>query len=429
MKTIRFSLSMFLILTHAALFSQNADRFGFFGYMRSGFGLDGQGGPHEAFRAPNAEAKYRLGNETEAYIEALFRYTIEDENEVVYETNLRLAFVTPTSKSNDFSTTTSVREAYVRMMGLMKKKPELVLWAGERFYDRYDAHMNDFWYRDMSGFGGGFEHLVLWKDVKLSTAFLGGTIDQLNSNGTIFPEDDFVLNKTTLDISLYDFRLGNSSLGFTMDWSYFSGDTVETNLGDFIINSSHGWSLGLFHELPLKGGWNRLNVFYGNGAAENYRAIIQSPLGLDPLPGVPIEVEDISRFRVIDHLQVDLSEKFSLLGEVVYQHLDNGQSATNLLNWYSIGLRPSYHLSRYLSLVFEFGFDYTTQSGADQGYLLKMTFAPQISPMNKILSRPAIRMYFTYARWSDAYVGQVAPISFGDQNHGLSFGIQMESWW
>ena len=29
--------------------------------------------------------------------------------------------------------------------------------------ERYDVHLNDFWYRDMSGFGGGFEDLMLGK--------------------------------------------------------------------------------------------------------------------------------------------------------------------------------------------------------------------------------------------------------------------------
>jgi maltoporin len=126
---------------------------------------------------------------------------------------------------------------------------------------------------------------------------------------------------------------------------------------------------------------------------------------------------------------VDISEKFSLLGLLVYQNLDNSQSPTNILNWYSAGLRPSYHLSRYLSIVGEFGFDYTSQSDASEGFLLKMTIAPQLSPLNKILSRPAIRVYFTYAIWSDDFTGLVATSSFPDQNHGLSFGIQMESWW
>jgi maltoporin len=140
-------------------------------------------------------------------------------------------------------------------------------------------------------------------------------------------------------------------------------------------------------------------------------------------------VDSFQRFRILNDLLLDISDKFSLLGEMVYQYVDNGQVSGNVLNWYSVGVRPSYHLSRYLSMVFEFGLDYTTQSGGPEGYLLKMTFAPQISPMNKILSRPAIRMYLTYALWSDEYIGLVAPVSFGDQNHGLSFGIQMESWW
>jgi maltoporin len=113
----------------------------------------------------------------------------------------------------------------------------------------------------------------------------------------------------------------------------------------------------------------------------------------------------------------------------MYQNLDNSQPPTNILNWYSAGLRPSYHLSRYLSIVGEFGFDYTSQSDAIEGFLLKMTIAPQLSPLNKILSRPAIRVYFTYAIWSDDFTGLVATSSFPDQNHGLSFGIQMESWW
>lgn len=84
------------------LYSQNAEIFGFFGYMRSGFGLDGKGGPLEVFKAPNSEAKYRLGNEAEAYVEATFRYAYQDAGKALFESNLTLAFVTPKSKSNSF---------------------------------------------------------------------------------------------------------------------------------------------------------------------------------------------------------------------------------------------------------------------------------------------------------------------------------------
>ena len=73
--------------------------------------------------------------------------------------------------------------------------------------------------------------------------------------------------------------------------------------------------------------------------------------------------------------------------------------------------------------------DYTSQKDFDDGVLFKMTFAPQISPLNKLLSRPALRAYFTYANWSESFVGNIASNSFPDQDYGISIGIQMEVWW
>ena len=61
-----------LALAAATGTAQDADGFHFHGYLRSGFGVAGTGDPQEAFEAPNAGAKYRLGNETEAYVETTF---------------------------------------------------------------------------------------------------------------------------------------------------------------------------------------------------------------------------------------------------------------------------------------------------------------------------------------------------------------------
>jgi maltoporin len=46
--------------------------FEFHGYLRSGYGLDSEGGQQVAFQAPGAGAKYRLGNEAETYSEFIF---------------------------------------------------------------------------------------------------------------------------------------------------------------------------------------------------------------------------------------------------------------------------------------------------------------------------------------------------------------------
>ena len=78
---------------------------GFGGYIRSGFGVDGNGNSLDVFKAPNAEAKYRLGNEAETYMEALGQFSLKDDNGAVFETNMRMAIVTPTNNSNAFETT------------------------------------------------------------------------------------------------------------------------------------------------------------------------------------------------------------------------------------------------------------------------------------------------------------------------------------
>lgn len=41
------------------------------GYFRSGYARSGKGGPMEAFKAPGAASKYRLGNEAESYGELI----------------------------------------------------------------------------------------------------------------------------------------------------------------------------------------------------------------------------------------------------------------------------------------------------------------------------------------------------------------------
>jgi maltoporin len=103
--------------TFAALFvaatsnaQQEPDGFRFHGYLRSGFGVADDGKPQEAFKAPNTLAKYRLGNETEAYLETTFAYGVrpEDDPKTFFDTRITVSYVTPTSNTN-FETTTALR--------------------------------------------------------------------------------------------------------------------------------------------------------------------------------------------------------------------------------------------------------------------------------------------------------------------------------
>ena len=53
----------------------------------------------------------------------------------------------------------------------------LHLWAGKRFYQRHDIHMNDFYYWDISGPGAGVENIDLGFG-KLSVAATRNTEDK-----------------------------------------------------------------------------------------------------------------------------------------------------------------------------------------------------------------------------------------------------------
>src|SRR3954470_19554523 len=78
--------------------------FRFHGYLRSGFGVDGSGKGQQPFIAPLAGSKYRLGNEAETYLETLFAYdaTSDGDDPAYFDTQVRFAYVTPTSQSNTF---------------------------------------------------------------------------------------------------------------------------------------------------------------------------------------------------------------------------------------------------------------------------------------------------------------------------------------
>ena len=403
--------------------------FEFHGYFRAGLGANGEGDAMEAFKAPNAEAKYRLGNEAETYIEATFQQNFLSrelmDDDVDFFTKLTFAYVTPTSNNNTFDTTTSIREAYAGARGVWNAKKEAMFWAGNRFYEHIDIHINDFFFRDLAGFGGGVDDVLLGDDLKFAMAWLGGTIDELSSSGTTY-ENDYHFNKNMVDLRLYDMDAGIGKLALNADIAYFGGDDFSpTNK----VESSAGWAVGAILSSALNENTaNRFSVQYGVGAAENFKTVMTAPKGID-LPTTPvINTEDITRLRITDDIVIKTGSPISLQAATVLEHYDNG---IDTIDWISLGARPVYHFNKYFSLAFEGGADYTNQENGPEGVLGKFTLAPQIQPGRGHFARPVIRAFATYAVWSgsDDFESNVAPVSYGTDTQGLSFGVQMEAWW
>jgi maltoporin len=86
-------------------------------------------------------------------------------------------------------------------------------------------------------------------------------------------------------------------------------------------------------------------------------------------------------------------------------------------------------LGRFFSLALEAGWDHTTEGDLPGGSLFKLTLAPQITPALKFFSRPSLRAFATWAKWSETFRGSIAAVTNPDAVRGFAFGVQMEAWW
>jgi maltoporin len=408
--------------------------FEFHGYLRAGFGVDGHGNAQAAFKAYNADAKYRLGNEAETYLETTFLTKTPPEitgsKDRKFETQIRLAYSIPNSNTLNYDSTFSLREAYGTASGLIADNPTATWWAGQRFYSRIQVHMNDFWYRDMSGYGGGIENVEINDSSKLGLAWIGGSIDSLDSDGTVFLNPDGQLRKDNLDLSLTEIDFLGGEFRALLTYSYFNGDSIAAPSATNTLESSHGGAINLFQINDFQNGIQNLAVMqYGIGSAYNFKGELALPTGFDTASTPVVKPEDFKQFRILDDITYDAGEKISASALALYQYMYLGDVPMNMVQWTSLGVRPVYHFNRHYSLATEAGWDYTEQKGGKSGSLFKLTFAPQITPEMSVLSRPALRMFFTYAWWSEDFKNLVgSPTHFGD-TRGLSAGVQLETWW
>lgn len=405
--------------------------FRFHGYLRSGFGVDANGKGQQPFQAPLSGAKYRLGNEAETYLETTFAYGArsEEPDPAYFETKVTLAYVVPTSLSSSFATTFSLREAYALARRVWAAQPTATFWAGARFYDRHDLHINDFYYRDPSGFGGGIEDIAIGERAKLAAAWIGGTQDELDSNGDVPQDELFRFNKNNFEVRFYDLPAGRARVAAVFSLSHFNGDRVATGTDPIVLEDSVGLAGTGIVEWPFTGGRYKLAVQYGRGAAFDFRSILTRPAGRTFEPGEIVAIDDLWQVRVVNDLLVQTRGNWQLQGAAIYQELENGAASGDRVRWVSLGARPVYRLGRFFSLATEVGWDHTVQSEQPGGSVVKVTVAPQITPALKFLSRPSLRAFATWAHWSDSFRGQVAPATDPTAVRGAAFGVQLESWW
>ena len=411
----------------------NPDQFSYYGYMRAGYGVGDDGTSQERFQLPGSGAAYRLGNEKDTYIETGFSYfnldADRDKDSPVFGTHLMLAYSSQ-DKNTSTDSNTALRQAYVTAQNVIPGQPDARVWGGQQYYRRHDVHMNDFYWLDMSGYGGGVEDYDLGF-AKGSFAWIGGTNDDFTGTDTLIPDELEDTDKNNFDLRFNDIDLGIGMGNLWLNYAHYKFDD-----GSDISGSEDGYAIGFWLENELgENSKNTAIIQYGTGVAANFNSFSPFTRGLGDIKDTNNNVRsdydagDQSRLRIMDVLDYTFSDKLSMQAVAIYQEDDLGLDHDSDVTWYSVGVRPVYDFTELYSIAFEAGYDYSELQNGDDGSLMKFTIAPQITPDIGFFSRPAIRLFFTYAKWSSEYEGQIGGTTYDTDTSGISYGVQVESWW
>ncbi len=411
------------------------------GYFRAGYGRSNEDGPQRAFGLPGV-SKYRLGNEAENYGEINFAKTFFKPGAFttgagpspldgpVAQMNLMLSIYNPydnygTSSATEFN----VPQLWASVANVIPGQPDAKVWAGSRYYRRHDIHLNDFYFWDMSGGGGGIEDVALGSG-KLAFAWIGDGAESAIYSHLDNPNPSNLagFSKTNFDLRYYDWALlgGTGEVGLTYSSARSGVDSTGAKADDADgIGLSLVWTQRGFLDPESL---HKVSVQAANGPAKTFTS------GFDTFNSagntyIRPDPAESWRFRATDHWVVKPISQLALGSALAYQYTEYGDHAP-YQHWLSGGIRPVWYFTNAFSLAFEGGLDWISNSPNGQsGTLGKLTLAPQWSFGSEFFSRPVIRGFVTYAGWNDGMRGSVGGSDYANKTSGWSWGMQMETWW
>ncbi|EPO5654714.1 maltoporin [Klebsiella oxytoca] len=413
----------------AGVMSAQALAVDFHGYARSGIGWTGSGGEQQCFQATGAQSKYRLGNECETYAELKLGQEVwkEGDKSFYFDTNVAYSV----SQQNDWeSTSPAFREANVQGKNLIEWLPGSTIWAGKRFYQRHDVHMIDFYYWDISGPGAGIENI----DLGFGKLSLAATRSSESGGSGTFADRDQFGNRVYDNIvpnDVFDVRLAGleTNPGGTLELGV---DYGHTNIpDDYSLQpgaSKDGWMLTAEHTQSMLKGFNKFVLQYATDS--------MTSSGKGVPQGGSIN-NDGSMWRVLDHGAISLGDSWDLMYVGMYQDIDRDNN--NGTQWWTVGVRPMYKWTPIMSTLMEIGYDNVkSQRTSDRNSQYKVTLAQQWQAGDSIWSRPAIRVFATYAKWDEKWSYNDSGVAYNDtsaktfsrgDSDEWTFGAQMEIWW
>ncbi len=426
----------------AGIMSAQAMAVDFHGYARSGIGWTGSGGEQKCFQATGAQSKYRLGNECETYAEIKLGQEVwkEGDKSFYFDTNVAYSV----AQQNDWEATDpAFREANVQGKNLIEWLPGSTIWAGKRFYQRHDVHMIDFYYWDISGPGAGIENI----DLGFGKLSLAATRSQEAGGSYIFTSNNTYNEYKDTANDVFDVRLAgletnpDGVLELGVDYgraNYSDGYSLADGA------SKDGWMFTAEHTQSMLKGYNKFVVQYATDAMTTQgKGIPQGSFTgnvYDNDTKTGTVYNNINNngdmWRVLDHGAISLGDSVDLMYVGMYQNIDRDDG--NGTKWWTVGVRPMYKWTPIMSTLMEVGYDNVkSQRTGDTNNQYKITLAQQWQAGDSIWSRPAIRVFATYAKWDEkwgydngiAYKDTSATTYSRGDSDEWTFGAQMEIWW
>ncbi|HGB4893277.1 TPA: carbohydrate porin [Salmonella enterica subsp. enterica serovar Hvittingfoss] len=219
--------------------------------------------------------------------------------------------------------------------------------------------------------------------------------------------------------------------------------------------SKDGWMFTAEHTQSMLKGYNKFVVQYATDAMTTQGK--GQARGSDGSSSFTEELSDGTKinyankvinnngnmWRILDHGAISLGDKWDLMYVGMYQNIDWDNNLGT--EWWTVGVRPMYKWTPIMSTLLEVGYDNVkSQQTGDRNNQYKITLAQQWQAGDSIWSRPAIRIFATYAKWDEkwGYIKDGDNISryAAATNSGIStnsrgdsdewtFGAQMEIWW
>ncbi len=414
----------------AALISTTAAAVDFHGYARAGVGASANNGENVEF---DKKKVGRLGNETDNYVEIGIGKEVYNNDGVSFYLDSLVAYG-QNGNNNWEGTEPALRNINVAAKGLFKSDQDAVLWAGQRYYQRKDIHITDFYFLDTSGgSGAGIENLSVGSN-KFSFAVMhndgsqvtgteeyqewvpavgGGTTDGEWVTKERDIEED--INGYTIDARLAGIDLwDNANLELALAYNYANEKDGQSVVADNPVLLTAVIGQG------LSNGFNQTVFQYGTAA---FGAQMPGLGGGGWATGGDASNNDAKGFRLINWGVVGLGDNIELGHQVVLASgSDIGASKVDH-DFMNVVVRPMYKWNDNMRTILEAGY-FTEEKDSDKSSGSKLTVAQAWSAGSSFWARPEIRVYGSYV------ADHENDNPFGNDNDTeLSVGVQMEAWW